>query len=68
MGSCLFFWNKVYHADDGAEEDDADADADAYADIQGLEFRLDNEEEGPVPKPCLGQHAVLGIQVSSHPH
>ena len=31
---------------------------------QGLEFRSDNdEEEGPVPKPRLGQHAVLGIEV-----
>ena len=34
---------------------------------QGLEFRSDNEEEGPVPKPCLGQHAVLGIQVGHQP-
>ena len=36
--------------------------------FQGLEFRLDNEEEGPVPKPSSGQHAVLGIEVSFHHH
>jgi len=30
---------------------------------KGLEFRSDNdEEEGPVAKPRLGQHAVLGIE------